>query len=461
MSKYDIAIIGAGPAGYVAAIKAAQMGAKVSLIESDEVGGICLNWGCIPTKTIIASINIFRSLAKVSDMGISLPGAPKIDYKKILERKNSVVASLVKGIGQLIKANNINLIRGKGSLTADRKIKVGNEIVEADNIVIATGSIWRQISGFERDSKLVVSSDDLINSGEIPSKLIILGGGVIGCEFASIYSALETDVTIVEALDNILAMEDQMTSRILARAFKKQGMTIKAKTTAEKVKKSSNSVAVTLSDGETIEADKVLVSVGRVPHIDGLGLEHVGVKTENGVVVTDEKMMTNVQGIYAIGDINGKYMLAHTASEEAIVAVENIMGRETSMNYDAVPRPIYTYPEVCGVGATEDQLKERNIKYKTGRFSYGALAKALCDNETEGQVSIHSEEGSGKVLGAALIGKNATEIAAEIALAVRLGLNVKDIYGTIHSHPTLTEVVREAAEDCEGKAIHKVYRTSR
>lgn len=458
MSNYDLAIIGAGPGGYVAAIRASQLGLKTVLIEREEVGGVCLNWGCIPTKTIIASVNLYRSLKKAEALGVTLNGQAKIDHTKILDRKNNVVASLVKGIHQLIKGNKIDYLIGNASFTSDKNILVNGEKIDAKNIIIATGSVWKSIPGFERDKKLVLSSDDLLNLSEVPKSLLILGGGVVGCEFASIYNTLGTKVTIVEALENIVSTEDVITSRLLTRAFKKDGIEIMTGVKAEKLNKSEDHVELVLSDGGTVSADKILVSVGRKPNFEGLGIENIGVKTERGAIVTDEKMRTNVEGIYAIGDVNGKYMLAHTGSEEAVVAVENISGNSAVMDYDCIPRPVYTYPEVCGTGLTERELKERGIAYKTGKFGYVALSKAVVDDETEGQVAIYSEDGSGRVLGAQLIGHHATEIAAEVTLAIKSRLKVDDLIGTIHSHPTLTEVIKEAAEDTEERSIHKIYR---
>lgn len=458
MVSYDIAIIGAGPGGYVAAIRAAQLGARVALIEKEEVGGVCLNRGCIPTKTIIASVNKLRAVKNSAAFGINISGEIAVDFFKIIERKNSVVQGLVKGIQQLIKANKIDLIKGHAHFKPDRSLFVDDTKIDAANIILATGSGWRRISGLEYDSKFVLTSDDILNLDKVPASICILGGGVIGCEFASILSALGSTVTIVEAMQNILPSEDEATSKYLLRCFKKQGITVLTGTTVEEVKKCDSSIEAVLSNGETIKVEKILVSIGRKPNIDGYGLEHLDLTIEKGSVSTDEKMRTNVKGVLAIGDINGRYMLAHKASEEGIVAVETIMGLDAVMEYHAIPRPVYTYPEICCIGMTEKELLASGTNYKIGKFSYGALSKALCDGLSEGQILLYSEAETGKILGAQLIGEHSTELGAEITLAIKNDLSVRAVIDTIHSHPTLSEITREAAEDCEGRSIHKVYR---
>lgn len=450
---YDIAIIGAGPGGYVAAIKAARNGLKTILIEKHKAGGVCLNSGCVPTKTIIASVEKFRAVKKASEFGIDCSEATP-DIKKIIARKNAVVEGLNKGVDQLLKANKVERVDAHARLTGANLFKAGDKEYKAKNIILATGSVWKTIKGLEPDGNFIITSDELLEIKKIPESMVILGGGVVGCEFASIFSALGTKVTIVEALDSILPMEDTTTSNLLKRAFKKSGIDI---LTGISVKSASNGV-IELSNGKSITAEKLLVAVGRRPNFDGLGVEEVGIKTERGAITTDSHMRTNINSIYAIGDVNGKYMLAHVASQEGLVAVKNILGEDTEMSYEAIPRPIYTYPEICAVGLTEKDLTENKIAFKTGKFGFMALSKAVCDGETEGQAVIYSEEKGGRVLGAQIVGKNATEISSEIVLAVANGLTVADIANAIHSHPTISEAVREAAEDCEGVAIHKVYR---
>jgi len=459
MTHYDITVIGAGPGGYVAAIRAAQMGAKTALIEVGEVGGVCLNRGCIPTKSLIASSSRLRAARNLNPYGIRAD-SPSFDFPAIMARKDKIVESLVKGIHQLIKGNQIDYIHGFGKIEADRAISVTGQkqAIESKNIILACGSTWKDIPSFKIDGKVIVTSDEMLKMTSVPKRLLIVGGGVIGSEFASLFRTFGSEVTIVEALDNLIPMEDPITSKSLERSFKKEGIQIFTKTMVEGITTGKGMAEATLSNGETVEADIVLIAVGRQPNIEGLGLEDIGIQTEKGAVVTTTTLKTNVEGIYAIGDMNGKYMLAHTASEEGMVAVEDIMGESRDIDYSAVPRPIYTDPEICSVGKTERELKEKGAKILVGRFGFGALSKALCDGTSEGQAIIYAEEDTDRLLGAQIIGPHATEIIGELTLAIRKGLTIEDVAQTIHSHPTLTEVIREATEDCDSRAIHKVYR---
>ena len=460
MSKYTIAILGAGPGGYVAALRAARLGATVALIEKDEVGGVCLNRGCIPTKSMVASVNMLREIKRSAEFGINCPGEPGFSVEQIISRKNKIVSNLVKGIHQLIKASKIDYIRGDGHIKSAKEIEVGEKIIEADNIIIATGSEWKSIPGIDIDGEVIVTSDGLLNIDSIPEKMVVIGGGVVGSEYASIFSGLGSEVTIVEAMPNLIPTDDMTISKSIEKAFKKAKVRVVTGTTVENIQREGKRASLKLSSGEELRADKVLVSVGRGPNITGFGLEELGVEIEKGAVVTDERMKTNIDGIYAIGDVNGKYMLAHTASREAIVAVDNIMGKGTVMSYRAVPRPIFTYPEACSVGRTEKELQDRGTRYKTGRFSYLGLAKAVCDGIRDGQVTVYADAATDKIIGAALFGKYATDIAGELVLAIENGLTIEDVASTIHSHPTISEIVAEAVEDCNGMAIHKVVRRS-
>lgn len=456
--KFDIAILGAGPGGYSAAIRAAQLGAKVALIEKEEVGGVCLNRGCIPTKAIIASVKAIQAVRESAGLGITGVGNPAADIPAIIARKNNVVASLIKGIHQLIAGNKIEYIKGCGAISSNGAIKVGGRVIEAANIIIATGSDWRIVPGLEPDSKLILTSDHILAVEDIPESLAIVGGGVVGCEFASIFNALGTEVTIVEAMKNILPMEDEATSKYLERSFKKAGIRIKTGTTVASVRKNADSVAIALSDGGEFSAARMMVAVGRRPNIEGIGIEALGLKVENGAIVTDSGLRTSVRGIFAVGDVNGKYMLAHVASREGAVAAENCMDRDASVDYRAIPRPVYTDPEVCCIGATARELSERNVRYKTGVFGFGAASKAICDGRTKGQVTIYSDEGGNKILGAQIIGDHATELGGEITLAIANNLGVDAVSKTIHSHPTLSEAILEAALDCRRESVHKLYK---
>lgn len=444
MSYYDykLAVIGAGPGGYTAAIRAAQMGMKTCLIEADRLGGVCLNRGCIPTKSIIASVERLRSVRGAGAFGVKAGGEPSFDMAEIIARKDKIVEGLALGIRRLIEANKIDYINGFAHIKTGKKIIVADKTIAAENIIIATGSTWRSPQGIVKDGKRVISSDDALNLREVPNSICILGGGVIGCEFAYIFSELGAHVTIVEAEDRILPMEDESVSKLLHRSFKKRGIDIITGST----------------DIEAVKAEKLLVAIGRKPLIEGFGLEETGVLVENGAVLTDTRMKTNIEGIYAIGDVNGRYMLAHVASHEAIAAVQNISGADVQMDYGAVPRPIYTSPEICAVGETADRLKKRGVDFREGRFFFAASPKAICDGETDGEVIIYEDAGSGRLLGAVIIGPHATELGGEVALAVKCGLTAEAVAHTIHSHPTLSEAVMEAAADCLGLAIHKIRR---
>ncbi|PIR16237.1 MAG: dihydrolipoyl dehydrogenase [Deltaproteobacteria bacterium CG11_big_fil_rev_8_21_14_0_20_49_13] len=460
---YDLAVIGAGPGGYVAAIRAAQLGLKTVLIEKEHVGGTCLNRGCIPTKSVVAVAERFKE-RDPAEFGIEGVDSAKaaVNMAKVVERKDKIVAGLRVGIGQLLESNKIDLITGAASFASKDELKVvdpaGNELpVTSRDVIIATGSIWREIPGLKTDGKFVITSDEMLDLKALPKRLVIVGGGVIGCEFASIMNIFGVDVSIVEMTDQLLPTEDAAISRQLSMSFKKRGIKIFTKATVTEAGKG----IVKLSTVDNLGADLVLVSIGRRPFTDGLGIEAAGVETQKGFILTDDKMRTNVPNIYAIGDVavpgakGFKPALAHVASKEGMVAVTNIKGEHAAvMNYNVVPRPIFTIPEIGCVGATEKELKNNNVKYKTGRFSYAALSKAVCDSATNGLLQVYSDE-VGHILGAHCMGNHASDICAEASLAMETGLNVRDIERTIHAHPTYSEIMMEACEDVEGHAIHK------
>lgn len=461
--QYDLAIIGAGPGGYVAAIRSAQLGLKTVLIEKEHVGGTCLNHGCIPTKSIVAVAERFkeRDLSEFGIEGVDVAKAT-VNMAKVIERKDKIVAGLRTGIGQLLKSNKIDLVTGTASFASKNELKILDPTnhesrITSHNVVVSTGSTWRELPGLKTDGKFVITSDDLLDLKALPKKLVIVGGGVIGCEFASIMNIFGVDVSIVEMMDQLLPTEDAVISRQLSMSFKKRGIKLFLKTTVAEVGNGS----IKLSTGDSLDADLALVSIGRRPFTDGLGIEAVGVETQKGFILTDDKMRTNIPNIYAIGDVaipkarSFKPALAHVASKEGIVAATNIKGESTAvMNYNVVPLPIFTIPEIGCVGATEKELKDNNVKYKTGRFSYAALSKAVCDSATEGLLQVYSDE-DGHILGAHCMGNHASDICAEASLAMETGLKVKDIERTIHAHPTYSEIMMEACEDVEGHAIHK------
>ena len=455
-----ITVLGAGPGGYVAAIKAAQLGAEVTVIEESEVGGTCLNRGCIPTKTLIASAEVLHKAKNAKSYGLELEGAISPNIRKIVERKDKVVGVQVKGIRGLFKSWGVGLLEGRGVIAGPGKINVtlkdgSTEEVETDRIIIATGSRPARIPVFPFDGERILSSDNAINPDSIPQSLLIVGAGVIGCEFAFIYKEFGAEVTMVEMMPHAISTEDEEISLILERELKKNKIKLLTDTSVEKVDVKGDGVSVQLSNGKTIEAEKVLVSIGRAVNTEGIGLEAAGVKTgQRGEIIVDGRMQTNIEGIYAIGDVTGGIMLAHLASKEGIVAVENAMGGTSEVNYNVIPAAIFTSPEVGSVGLREKQAAEKRIKYKVGRFQFRSLGKAHAMGEIAGLFKIISEEETDKILGAHIIGAHASDLIHEIAVAMEMGLTVKDIARTIHAHPTLAEGIMEAAEDVHDAAIH-------
>ena len=455
-----ITILGSGPGGYVAAIRAAQLGAEVTVVEESEVGGTCLNWGCIPTKTLIASAEVLHKARNAKNYGLELEGSITPNIEKIVERKNKVLGTQIKGIRGLFKSWGVQLIEGRGVIVDPKTIKIklkdgSTENVETDKIIIATGSRPAEIPVFPFDGKRILSSDHATNPDSIPQSLLVVGAGVIGCEFAFIYKEFGAEVTIVEMMPNALSTEDEEISQLLERELKKNKIKLLTNTSVEKVDVKEGGVSVQLSNGKTVEAEKVLVSIGRAINSKDIGLEAVGISTgPRGEIHIDEKMQTNVEGIYAIGDVSGGIMLAHLASKEGIVAAENAMGGSSRVNYDVIPAAIFTSPEIGSVGLREKQAVEKGIKYKVGKFQFRALGKAHAMGEIAGLFKIISEEGTDKILGAHIIGAHASDLIHEIAVAMEKGLAVKDIAHTIHAHPTLAEGIMEAAEDVHDAAVH-------
>jgi dihydrolipoamide dehydrogenase len=455
-----ITILGSGPGGYVAAIRAAQLGAEVTVVEESEVGGTCLNWGCIPTKTLIASAEVLHKARNAKNYGLELEGSITPNIEKIVERKNKVLGTQIKGIRGLFKSWGVQLIEGRGVIVDPKTIKItlkdgSTENVEADKIIIATGSRPAEIPVFPFDGKRILSSDHATNPDSIPQSLLVVGAGVIGCEFAFIYKEFGAEVTIVEMMPNALSTEDEEISQLLERELKKNKIKLLTNTSVKKVDVKEGGVSVQLSNGKTVEAEKVLVSIGRAINSKDIGLEAVGISTgPRGEVHIDETMQTNVEGIYAIGDVSGGIMLAHLASKEGIVAAENAMGGSSRVNYDVIPAAIFTSPEIGSVGLREKQAVEKGIKYKVGKFQFRALGKAHAMGEIAGLFKIISEEGTDKILGAHIIGAHASDLIHEIAVAMEKGLAVKDIAHTIHAHPTLAEGIMEAAEDVHDAAVH-------
>lgn len=461
--EYDIAIIGGGPGGYVAAIRAAQNDACVCLIEADRVGGTCLNRGCIPTKALYSTALLKERMERASDHGFSVAGV-SFDYNKAVERKDGVVQQLVGGIEQLLKSHGIDVIKGKASLEGKQQICIRQPSltgrIKAKNIIIATGSVPARPKALSIDGKNILTSNEILAIKELPESLLVIGGGYIGCEFAGIFAALGSQVTIVEALPQILSLSDRQIVREVEKSFKDRGVAVHVGTSVESLDVTTDGVKARFGDQEQL-FDKVLVSVGRVPNSSGLGLEELGVKMENGAVVVDEKLKTSVPNIYAIGDVTGGIQLAHVASYQAGVAVNNALGSDEKADYSVVPSAIFTLPEIGQVGLTEAECKEQGIAVDVGRFAYMASGKALCDGESRGSVKIMAEKESGKIVGAAIVGEEASALISEIAVAMTHDLTATQLGQVIHAHPTLPEIILEAAEDVSGHAVHKAGRKKR
>ena len=463
---YDLVVIGAGPGGYECAIKAAQLGLKVGVAEKrDALGGTCLNVGCIPSKALLHASELFEEAGhKFADMGINV-GAPKLDLKKMLAFKDEAIDGNTKGIEFLFKKNKIDWLKGTAKITGKGKVDIdgpdGTQEIEAKNIVIATGSDVAKLPGVEIDEKGVVSSTGALSFAKVPSKLVLIGGGVIGLELGSVWSRLGAEVTVVEFLDRILPTMDGEVSKNFQRTLKKQGFTFKLGTKVTGVAKQRSGYKVSVEPasgegkGETLDADAVLVCIGRVAYTDGLGLEEVGVeRDERGRVIVDGHFKTNVDGIYAIGDVIAGPMLAHKAMDEGSALAEMLAGKVGHVNYDAIPSVVYTAPEVASVGKTEEELKEDGVEYNVGKFPFTANGRAKANKVTDGFVKILADKSTDRVLGVHIIGANAGEMIAEAVIAMEFGGSSEDIARTCFAHPTMSEAVKEAALAVTGSPIH-------
>jgi dihydrolipoamide dehydrogenase len=463
-----IAILGAGPGGYVAAIRAAQLGARVTVMENQALGGVCLNWGCIPSKALLSVVELGDKVKKADELGLVLQGSVGYDLAKMVARKNKVVSTLVKGIATLFKTWGIVHLDGTGELLDERTVRVAGRDgferrVEADAVVVATGSSWPNLPLFPIDGRQIITSREALDLETIPGRLLIIGAGVEGCEFASLYSGMGTRVTMVELMPRILPLEDEEVASFMDRELKKRGVDIRTGTTVEKVERQAGAVKAVLKEGAEIVADQVLVSVGRGFNSKGIGLEKVGIELgTRGEVLVDERMETNVPGIFAIGDVVGKAMLAHVASAQGKVAVENILGRRREIDYRVIPAGIFTLPEIGRVGLTEQQAREQareqgrdaETAIKIGRFRYAGLGKAQGTGEITGMFKVIADVRDGSVLGVHVVGAHAADLVHEAALAMQLKATATQVAEMIHAHPTLSEGMMEAMEDVDGLAIH-------
>jgi len=459
-----LAVLGAGPGGYVAAIRAAQAGAEVTVIEDNEVGGTCLTRGCIPTKALVASAVMLANMRRSEEYGIEIRGEVIPNAAKIFERKNTIVHTLATGIRNIFKARRIALRQGRGRFVSSHEILVtgkdgSQQSVAFDRAIIATGSRPLQIAAFPFDGKRILSSDDAVNLNSIPKSLIIIGAGYIGCEYASIFRDLGSEVTVLEKLPVALSSEDAEISEILEREFKKKKITLHTGVAVDNVVVNDGGVLITLRGGKELSAEKTLISVGREFNSSGIGIDEIGMtKGVCGEIIVNDRMETNISGIYAIGDVTGVMMLAHVASRQGCIAAKNAMGGDERIDYRVVPTAIFTSPEIASVGLREQQAKEKGITVTIGRFPFRVLGKAQAIGEIAGIIKILSDSVSDRVLGVHIIGPHASDLIHEAALAMRNGLTSKDIAETIHAHPTLSEGLKEAAEDVYGEAIHTLKR---
>jgi len=457
MNSYDIGIIGSGPGGYVAAIRAAQLGASVCIIEYRELGGCCLNRGCIPTKAMLHCAHVYQMAKHGAEFGVKC-GKPELDLAQVHKHKDTVVARLRQGVAGLMKKNKVTVLEGTGRLTGAHEIAVaradGEERIQCDKIILATGSESRRLPGMPYDGETVLSSDGLLTMAAVPKSLLVVGAGAIGCEWAGMFADFGASVTVVEVLDQVLPGLDADVGKEMLKAFKKAKMKVYTGTQVDSLKATAKGVKAELSNGKTVQAEKALIAVGRGLCSDELGLEDVGVAVGNGAIQINEHCQTSVPHIYAIGDVTGKMLLAHLASRQGIVAVEHAMGHESAINYNQVPACIFTDPEVACIGLTEAQAKEQGLDYKVSKFQFQASGKAQAMAAATGFVKLIGDAKYGEILGAHIVGPRASDYIAEIAVAMKLEATVAEVADTIHPHPTLSEGIMESAEGWYGRMIH-------
>ena len=461
--NYDLIVIGSGPGGYVAAIRASQLGLKTAVVERESLGGICLNWGCIPTKALLKSAQVFEYINHAGDYGITV-GAPKADFVGVVKRSRGVAEGMSKGVQFLMKKNKIDVIMGTGKLKKGGKVEVKDAAGKATeyaakHIILATGARSKELPNVKQDGKKIIGYREAMSLPTQPTSMVVMGSGAIGMEFAYFYSTLGTKVTVVEFLDNILPREDKDVSKEMEKIFKKKGLNILTGTAVESVDTKGAKCVVNAKgkDGkvEKIECDIVLSAVGVTTNLENLGLEEVGVKTDKGLVVVDDYYKTNVAGVYAIGDIVKGPALAHVASAEGITCVEKIAGHHPEpINYDNIPSCTYTWPEVASVGLTEEQAKEKGYTVKVGKFPFSASGKASAAGAKDGFVKVIFDAKYGEWLGCHMVGANVTEMIAEAVVARKLETTGHEIIKSVHPHPTMSEAIMEAAAAAYGEVIH-------
>lgn len=455
---YDIIVIGSGPGGYVAAIRASQLGKKVALVERAELGGVCLNWGCIPTKALLKSAQVYTYCKNAAHYGVEISGEVKPDFEKIVARSRTVAETMSKGVAFLMKKNNIDIIPGFGKIAGKGKVDVDGVVYETQNIILSTGARPRQMAFMPIDGEHVISSKEALTLPKLPESMIVVGSGAIGSEFASLYASLGVKTTIIEYMPQIMPLEDEEVAKTMERSFRKLRATVLTSTTVKSVTVGEDGLCHVEIEGkkgaEELTAEVVLSAVGIKSNIENIGLEENGISVERDKIVVDEHYQTSMEGVFAIGDIVAGPALAHVASAEALHCVEHICGlNPEKVDYSTIPSCIFTSPEVASVGMTEKQAAEAGIDYKVGRFPFTASGKATAAGDRDGfaKLIFDNEE---KLIGAHLVGANVTEMLGEPTLAKRLGITAHTIARTIHSHPTMHEGLMEAAEAAMGVAIH-------
>ena len=460
---HDLIVIGTGPGGYHAAIRAAQLGLKVAAVEAGAVGGVCLNVGCIPTKALLHAAETLEHAGKAAEFGL-VYAEPERDLAKMGKWRDKIVRKLTGGVASLLKGNGVELVRGRARFTAPHALEVDGKKLEAAKIIVATGSEPAVLPGFEPDGEHVLTSTEMLEVERgVPERLLVIGGGVIGLEFASIYARLGSDVTVVEYTEQILPGSDPELVKLLARSLKKQGITIKTRTQASRYKKVRGGLNITLEPAgggkaETLKADRILLAVGRKPRSAELGLEAAGVRTdERGFVPTNDHMETNVPGVYAIGDVARPPLLAHKAMKEGLVAAEHAAGRPAAFDQQ-IPGVVYTQPEFASVGMTEAEATERGLEVRVGRFPFSASGRALTLQQTEGLVKVIADAENDLLLGVHILGPGASDLIAEATLALEMAATAGDLALTVHPHPTLAENLMEAAENLHRRAVHILNR---
>lgn len=459
MPDYDVLVLGSGPGGYVAAIRAGQLGLKAAIVERDELGGVCLNWGCIPSKALLRNAEVLNLIQHADDFGISFENL-KYDFGKAVDRSRDVVGRLTRGVAMLLKKNKVEHVQGNGRLLDSNTVEItdSGRRLSAKNIIIATGTRQRRIPSLPIDNEVVITSRDALELRRVPNRVVIVGGGATGCEFGHIYRTYGAEVTIVELMPRLIPNEDAEISNLLERSFRRQGIQLTTGASVQGIAVSGDQAKVSIAVGDSnsvIDCDKVLVAVGVQGNVDNLGLEDAGIDTEDGYIKIDDTMSTNVPGVYAIGDVTGKMLLAHVASAQGVTAVETIAGlNPPALDYSLMPRAIYCKPQVGSFGLSEEQATEQGYTVKIGKFPLAASGKALALGESEGMVKLVVDAEIGEILGGHMIGAEVTELLGELAMTRLLEGTTTELGWLVHPHPSISETIKEAALAAEGEAIH-------